>query len=73
MPGFRRFLSTMCFFVVRVSQMGSVSAGVSSAELSSSLTVGARRFLVVEAASLRVASVWMCLRRAVEALSVCML
>lgn len=68
LPGFSRFLSTMCFFVVRVSQIGSSPPGeLPSSDASS---VFARRFFVVDSLSLRFDSELMCLRRAVEALKV---
>ena len=66
-PGFNRFLSMMCFFVVRMSQSGSVFVDVASSELSS---LDASRFWVEEVASLLLAKVLIWLRRAEEALSV---
>ena len=66
-PGFNRFLSTTCFFVVTTSQIGSTSFGDSSSEL---LRLAVSRFLVCEEASLRLASDFMCLRSADEALRV---
>ena len=67
LPGLRRFWSTMCFLVVRISHSGSMSDdGVSVGSRVSVL----RRFLVVEAASLRCASDLMCLRSALDALRI---
>lgn len=63
--GFRRFWSTMNFFVVRTSHIGSTS---DESRLGSS---DMRRFLVFEAVSLFWASVVIWFRRALEALSVC--
>ncbi len=57
----------MCFFVVRTSQIGSVSEGGLSERSEVSVM---RRFLVVEAASLRCASDLMCFKSALEALRV---
>lgn len=65
--GLSFFLSTICFLVVRTSQIGSVSVELASSELS---LASARRFWVVEDASLRFASDLMCLRSAFEAFSV---
>lgn len=65
-PGLRRFWSTMCFFVVSTSQIGSM-VRLASSELS---FWSARRFLVVLEVSLRLASDFICLRSAAEALSV---
>lgn len=67
MPDLRRFWSTICFLVVRISHMGSTSEGGVS-EGSEVLVL--RRFLAVEVASLRCASDLMCLRSALEALRV---
>ena len=67
LPGFNRFLSTMCFFVVRTSHTGSLLKDFASSELSSS---AASRFLVPESVSFRFASDLMCFRRAVDAFSV---
>ena len=65
--GFRRFWSVMNFFVVRTSHIGSTSEGKTSSEEFS----GARRFLVPETVSFFCTSVLICLRSALEALSVC--
>ena len=67
LPGFNRFLSTMCFFVVRTSHRGSWAEGPASSELSS---LAARRFLVPDSASFRFASDFMCFRSAPDAFSV---
>ena len=68
LPGLRRFWSRICFLVVRTSQIGSAGVRLDSSELSFG---SARRFLVIEDASLRFASDLMCLRSASEALNVC--
>lgn len=68
LPGLSRFWSTMCFLVVTTSQIGSAELEVTSSEPSSAGS--ARRFFVVEEASLRFAFDLMCLRSAVEALRV---
>lgn len=63
--GFRRFWSVMNFFVVRTSHIDSTSKRESSEALSD-----IRRFLVFEDSSFFCATVLMCLRSALEALSV---
>ena len=66
-PGFNRFLSTTCFFVVTTSQIGSTSFEDSSSELP---RLAVRRFLVCEEVSFCLALDFMCLRSADEALRV---
>ena len=65
--GFRRFWSVMNFFVVRTSHIGSTSDKSRLSDGPSDI----RRFLVLEAVSLFRASVTICFRSALEALSVC--
>lgn len=65
-PGLRRRWSAMSFLVVRTSQIGAASKELFSSELYELF----KRFFVVEAASLRSDSLLICLRRALEALSV---
>lgn len=64
--GLRRFLSMMCFFVVRRSHIG---VSLDSAPSSESSPSAKRSFFVAEAAE-DFALLWMCLRRAVEAFKV---
>lgn len=68
LPGLRRFLSTMCFFVVRFSHIGR-SWAVWSPPSDPSSSLSSRLFLE-ESARRRWASCCTCWRRAVEALTV---
>ena len=65
-PGLRRAWCVMWCFVVRISHIGSISAGNGDKEVEV-----ARRFFLVEAEAASVALLWMWVRRAVEALRIC--
>ena len=65
--GLRCFWSVMNLFVVRMSHIGSTSIEAGSSDEISD----ARRFLVLEPLSFLCASALICLRSALEALSVC--
>ena len=62
LPGFRRFWSTICFFVLKTSHIGTIVEASSLSELSLST---ARRFFADEASSFLAISDLMCATRTV--------